>query len=788
MSSTKEDVEFEHQIPEPQSPTSIMDRMDVEIAPVLPDKKVNKRNIRYILEKKRINKILGKMMDRKAADEIRKAIETNVPFSMIRRNMKMNDEITKALDEIEQNTDSRVKYIPLESWQDGQTITQKIDPSEMTQEDVFMVCYVKRKSLFGSEVHQTNIVSRPEKCDEEIWVYPRQELCKRVMLTRKYRMSYIGIGWKIAEKVPLGGEEIKMETLIDIIPDFEQKYLTPEDTSTKLVGFRLQENDYKNIEMRSRTLFTKKSYIQYKNIIFIPVNVQKVNEKVKSRVIPCPMDTTYNINTGRWLNSLWNPTTETRQGLPEEVSLELYDAFMQDCEKDIILHHNDAITGLIARYFKNFLTHADSYASTVVDVCEPYTPRLVKVIGKKIVKISQCVLSYLWNHPYVCILISSISRVLRLALCLVPHMQDKEVLYIVGLKILKSFLISTLGEAYTKASLAWTILKNLWAVVTCSAGEIFDAMKYGFLGALKLVVGIVTKCAKELLDFSFFGKLGAEMQNTLFNFGSYLADVFGVNYVFGKIADLSPLELASITHQIKSVTDMIRKPVTYITGHFVLQMFLKNPMYFISFITGGNMTIMATFKGGEETLKVIIGKRTFKNIQDLYEFFAETFASTAGFVSAAFEFMDAIQQIMQTIVCAIKIAYEKQNKTLKLPDPENINFSEPDRSMTTCCPETQALINFLVGYNHETAVKNNKTIIENYQQHSSEALKTVWKNSPWISGKNDDEGWITMMKDKLIGNEKEYSIANRFVKFITTEDNQVGNFINLTGSGLKDEV
>ena len=47
-------------------------------------------------------------------------------------------------------------------------------------------------------------------------------------------------------------------------------------------------------------------------------------------------------------------TTEV-QGLPKEVSLELYDAFMQDCEKDIILHQQNAITNLIARYFQKFL-------------------------------------------------------------------------------------------------------------------------------------------------------------------------------------------------------------------------------------------------------------------------------------------------------------------------------------------------------------------------------------------------------------------------------------------------
>lgn len=818
---------------EPQSPTSIMATMDVDIAPVLPDKKVNKRNIRYILENKRINKILRNMSDKKAADEIQKAIYANMPFSTIRKNLKLNDESKKALDDIEDNKNSKVKYIPLESWQDGQTITrnEKIDPSEMIQEDVFMVCYVKRKSLFKSEVIQANIVSRPEKCDEEIWVYPREELCKRVMLTRKHRMSFIGMGWKKVESVPFHGEEIKMGTLVDIIPDFEKKYLirekyvntanpvagaagaagapSPAD-SAQTVGFRLEENDYKNIEMRSRTLFTYKSYIKYKNSIFIPVDVQKVNEKVKSRVIPCPMDATYDINTGRWYNSLSSSTTEVRQGLPVEISLELYDAFMQDCEKDIILHQQDAITGLIARHFKNFLIHGENTLTTVVDACEPYTPRLVKVIGKKIVKISQCALSYLWNHPYVCILISSMSRILRLALCLIPHMQDTELLYILGLKILKSFLISTLGEAYTKASLAWTILKNLWAVVTCSAQQIKDSMKYGLLGAFKVAFGIIKECAFKMLDLSFFGKLGEEIKNTIFNFGSYVADTSGINELFGKLAALSPFELANITSQIKSVTDMIRKPVTYITGHYLMKIFLHNPMYFIAAISRGNIAIMATIKGGEEALKRIIGRRTFKNIQDVYEFFVETFANNAGFVSAAIEFMDAMQQIMETLVCAIKIAYAKQYGTPKLSekaddeeegglkgfimDPlgwadkksDEEKFLESDESVTSCCPETQALINFLVGYNHETAVKNNRNIIENYQKHTGEALKTVWANSPWISGKNDDEGWITMFQDKWYGNEKEYSIADRFVKFITTEDNQVGNFINLTGSGMKD--
>ena len=73
--------------------------------------------------------------------------------------------------------------------------------------------------------------------------------------------------------------------------------------------------------------------------------------------------------------------------------------------------------------------------------------------------------------------------------------------------------------------------------------------------------------------------------------------------LFGKLAALSPFELASITYQIKSVTDMIRKPVTYITGHYLMKIFLHNPMYFISCISGGNMTVIATIKGGEEALK-----------------------------------------------------------------------------------------------------------------------------------------------------------------------------------------
>jgi hypothetical protein len=45
----------------PGSPTTIMEQMDVGLLPVIPQRKADKRNIRFVLEKKRINKILDRM-------------------------------------------------------------------------------------------------------------------------------------------------------------------------------------------------------------------------------------------------------------------------------------------------------------------------------------------------------------------------------------------------------------------------------------------------------------------------------------------------------------------------------------------------------------------------------------------------------------------------------------------------------------------------------------------------------------------------------------------------------
>ena len=306
---------------------------------------------------------------------------------------------------------------------------------------------------------------------------------------------------------------------------------------------------------------------------------------------------------------MYGADVEDRKGLPQDVHLRLYEMLVLECEKKALLLSNDAFTPFFCNMFKRFLVESEHLA----DVCSPYTPRLVKIIGTKVINISKCALSYIWRHPYICICIAGMTRILRLALCLVPHVKSSETLRIIGLKVIKAFLVNTFGQAYSKASLIGSLLKKLWNVVTCAFAKVWDNIGWGFVGIFKGILEIVVSCSTELLDFEMWGRLGENLQSTIFNFGGYIGRISGADQMISNLANNMPFVLAQITNQVREVSGLITKPVENITGILLIKIILLNLTatldYLATWIGIPANTVWGSVNMTRETFKGIFGKK-----------------------------------------------------------------------------------------------------------------------------------------------------------------------------------
>lgn len=224
------DDDIQKSLEEPSSPTSIMDPL-----PVLTVSKLDKSLIRNVLASSR---------DR-------------VKYMSLK---KLTRDASKGMFE-----DNAVVY----------------DTYEMKQEDVFMVCYSKKSSLLSQgDAINANVIRNKDDCKDDIWVYPYEELCRRMHLLREWRLERLGQGWKKVDRVPSRGRKINIDAIEAALGEKSDDILKG---AIALSGFHLNEAAFKHFEWVIPDQISPRSYFEYSDNVFVPVDVAKINNMLKKK-------------------------------------------------------------------------------------------------------------------------------------------------------------------------------------------------------------------------------------------------------------------------------------------------------------------------------------------------------------------------------------------------------------------------------------------------------------------------------------------------------------------------
>ena len=245
------------------------------------------------------------------------------------------------------------------------------------------------------------------------------------------------------------------------------------------------------------------------------------------------------------------------------------------------------------------------------------------------------------------------------------------------------------------------------------------------------------------------------------------------------LSNNSPFVLSQITNQVRTVSGIISQPIDDITGILSLKILLMNPVQTLDFLASlvgiKRDTIWLSINMSRETFKNICGERVLNTIDDFYALVIENFIQFSSVAQSLLDVLTAFKALISYAVCALKVAY-------------GTNDSESDTSH--CCPDTHELIHFLISYDQFTNDgSSNKTMIKGFNKHTKQELIRVWKESPLFDNNDKEEYWvIKKMKEKWYSESEKKSIARRLLDFATVPEDELGNFITLAGTGLKNSL
>eukprot|EP00966_Prymnesium_polylepis_P199124 4614267-Prymnesium_polylepis.1 len=273
-----------------------------------------------------------------------------------------------------------------------------------------------------------------------------------------------------------------------------------------------------------------------------------------------------------------------------------------------------------------------------------FVPESVRRVGFKLSRAMVWSIKFIYNNPYVVMILSLLVKVVRIVACL--YTQG------VNWKQIKAFAYALCERLFSGMLIAKNLMRTFIDIGFCIASQWANILSGNLMGAIDSAMTQCAECIKGILGNML------DIVTRLFQWFATKIDLTGGK--FNKfILDNLGQEGDAIFWVLKEFQKQFDQPMHMMINNIVVRFIVKRPMLIMNMISTFT-TAMPVPAIMEEFGRMVVGDKAVNYIGNYYDDLAVKFIKMQEFIAALRNLVDVIYEVYQYIYCWYKMFFRRR--------------------------------------------------------------------------------------------------------------------------------